>query len=72
MERITTVDPSYCHGWWERARLETQEYFRLLHKAASFLPTMDAAAKLEFYPGATQFLIFAAVQPFKALERTHP
>jgi len=23
-ERITTVDPSYSHGWWERARLETQ------------------------------------------------
>lgn len=23
MERITTVDPSYSHGWWERARLET-------------------------------------------------
>lgn len=22
-ERITTVDPSYGHGWWERARLET-------------------------------------------------
>jgi regulator of sirC expression with transglutaminase-like and TPR domain len=23
-ERITTVDPSYTHGWWERARLEAQ------------------------------------------------
>ena len=24
MERITTIDPIYSHGWWERARLETQ------------------------------------------------
>jgi len=46
-----------------------KEYFRLIHAAANFFKhsDSDASEEFEFYTGQTEFVIFDAVENYKAL-----